>query len=696
MLCESKQLKKTRKKKNETEQQTCFPPKKKDGDYKDAYRQIRNYLAGQFVGATRDETLLAEVIKCLFCKVYLNHKKVSFDESDISLISNYYKQTFSELHEVLPDLFGKEAIFNFDEKLVLNSNCIAFIDQKLSCFSVDNWTRDPFGDVYEVFVGSVVRGQEGQFFTPQNAVDLLVSLVNPQPGEKFIDPACGAGGFLNAISRHLLSQGANLDHVASCVYGVDKDSYLVRLAAARSSIVTLSSANVYCGDSLAWEPEVQTYFPLKDELGTFDGVITNPPFGSRIVSVLPEVQQGFDLGYKWKADKKTAGFTKLGILQSNVPPQVLFIERCLSLVRPGGRIGMVVPESLISSKNYRYVISYLREQANLKAVLGMPESLFKISGKGGTHTKTCLILFEKKLGNELAGGKLQIFMAEAKWCGHDSRGKQIEYDELPAIGKNFHCFEAGKLTTYSHLGYGVDESQIRDNILAPRYYNPEVDDALQLLTSTHNLVKFGDLVQSGLIKIATGDEVGKMAYGTGSIPFVRTSDISNWEVKLDPKHGVSDEIYQTYARKQDVQESDILMVRDGTYLIGTCAFITKYDTRILYQSHLYKLRVTRPEELSPYLLLAALSSAPVQQQIKSKRFTQDIIDSLGDRIHELVLPIPKDKALCERVTQMVQRAIQERIEARELARKACLELIGGIVAQFESEENLVPELTVKI
>lgn len=696
MLCESRELvKKTRSQKNETEQLVLLPPEEMGGDYKDAYRQIRNYLAGQFVGATRDETLLAEVIKCLFCKIHLNHEQVFFDESDVNLIASRYKQTFSELHKILPDLFGKQAIFSPKEELFLDSNCIAFVDQKLSRLSFNNWTRDPFGDAYEVFVGAVVRGQEGQFFTPQNAVDLLVSLVNPKADEKFIDPACGAGGFLNAISRHLISQGTSPDRVASCVYGVDKDSYLVRLAAARSSMVTFSSANVYCADSLAWEPESQTRFPLQDKIGTFDGVITNPPFGSRIVSVLPEVQQSFDLGYKWKADKKTAGFTRTGVLQRNVPPQVLFIERCLSLVRPGGRIGMVVPESLISSKNYRYVISYLRERANLKAVLGMPESLFKISGKGGTHTKTCLILFEKHLGNELTGGKLQIFMAEAKWCGHDSRGRQIEYDELPAIGKNFHRFEAGELTACSHLGYGVEESQIQDNILAPRYYNPEVDDALQLLSNTHKLVRFGELVESGLIKIGTGDEVGKMAYGTGSIPFVRTSDISNWEVKLDPKHGVSDEIYQTYAKKQDVQEGDILMVRDGTYLIGTCAFITKYDTRILYQSHLYKLRVTRPEELSPYLLLAALSSAPVQQQIKSKRFTQDIIDSLGDRIHELVLPIPKDEALRKRVTQMVQRAIQERIEARELARKACLDLIGGMAEQFESNDELVPELTVK-
>ncbi len=89
-------------------------------------------------------------------------------------------------------------------------------------------------------------------------------------------------------------------------------------------------------------------------------------------------------------------------------------------------------------------------------------------------------------------------------------------------------------------------------------------------------------------------------------------------MKVDPKHCVSEEIYHSLAQKQDVQEGDVLMVKDGTYLIGTCAFITKYDLRIIFQSHIYKLRVMDHSKLSPYLLLAALSSAPVRQQIKSQ------------------------------------------------------------------------------
>lgn len=640
-------------------------------DHKDAYRQIRNYLAGRFVGATRDETLLDEVIKCLFCKLYMQQNGGNTGGPDASpAIATKYRETFTTVRQLFPKVFQPT------DELALDTESISYVDSMLSQVNLADPSRDPIGDLYEAFIGSHVRGQEGQFFTPQNAIQLLVTMVRPQPGERIIDPACGAGGFLSVAARYLLTAGAPREQVAAAVHGVDKDRYLANLASSHLSVVTLAPANTYCADSLAWAPEEGGDFPLVDQLGRFDVVLTNPPFGARIVAVSREIQQKFDLGYKWRFDAKKKRFVKTAEIQTSVPPQVLFIERCLSLVRPGGRIGMVVPESLISGKNYRYVVDYIRRRAHVRAVLGMPESLFKTSGKGGTHTKTCLLLLERAVTDQTTQSDPHMFMAEAQWCGHDSRGREITRDDLPAIGETYRAFMGGSPGEAGQLGYMVAAEQVVDNVLAPRYYNPAVADELAELSETHDLVTIRELVDQGVLRITSGDEIGKLAYGTGTIPFVRTSDISNWEIKLDPKHGVSEDVYAALAVKQDVHEGDILMVRDGTYLIGTCAFITRYDTKIVYQSHLYKLRVVKAEQLSPYLLLAVLSSLPVQRQIKAKRFTQDIIDSLGDRIYELTLPISKSPERRSQITQMVERAIHERIEARELARRACLAVVG--------------------
>jgi len=160
-----------------------------------------------------------------------------------------------------------------------------------------------------------------------------------------------------------------------------------------------------------------------------------------------------------------------------------------------------------------------------------------------------------------------------------------------------------------------------------------------------------------------------MAYGTGTIPFVRTSDISNWEIKSDPKQGVSEAIYQQYAQSHDVKAGDILFVRDGTYLIGTACMVSKHDGPMLYQSHLLKLRLTEKAPITSALLLAVLASPTVRQQIRAKQFTADIIDSIGHRFNELILPVPKDEAMRESISREVQEIIDERGRMRERMRE---------------------------
>jgi type I restriction enzyme M protein len=267
-----------------------------------------------------------------------------------------------------------------------------------------------------------------------------------------------------------------------------------------------------------------------------------------------------------------------------------------------------------------------------------------------------------------------VFFAEAKWCGHDSRGRTVPLNDVPKITANFVEFKKCGRVSQGHLGVSVPRERIDLN-LAPRAFEFDADLEAEGLAETHDVVSIKDLVKDGVLTISTGHEVGKLAYGTGEIPFVRTSDISNWEVKLDPKHNVSEEVYERYRASQDVQPNDILMVKDGTYLIGTCAIVTKYDLPMVFQSHVYKIRVREPEKISPFLLLAALSCSFVQRQIKSFCVSQDIIDSLGNRVYELRIAIPKGKVARQQIAELVEKVISDRIEARELARKACEDII---------------------
>jgi type I restriction enzyme M protein len=635
-------------------------------DHKDVFKKIRNFLAGRLIGATRDRSLLAEVVKCLYCKVYIAQNNIAAPEDSIEL-SKIYRGTFAKLRLSLPH------VFEADQEMLLDPTSLKYVHDELSLIDFKLINRDVFGDLYETFIGTGIREEEGQFFTPKNGMDLLVRMVAPQPNEKIIDPACGAGGFLSAAYTYLLENGNESNDIVNNIIGIDKDSYLTHLSSTRLSLFSLQESRVYCADSLSWKTSDENPLAINPD-GQFDVVFTNPPFGKHIVSVPKEIQPNFELGFKWKLSKKENKYVKTSLLLANVPPQVLFVERCISLLKPNGRMGIVLPESLVTSSSYRHVVQYMRENGQILAVVGMPEDFFKTSGKGGTHTKAVLVVFRKT--NE-QNEKNKMFMAEAKWCGHDSRGRIIERDDLPAIFENYQNFQKKKVLKPGHLGYEIFASAILEQNLSPRYYNPDIAIALDELQDSHELIPFGKFVSDGVIEITTGDEVGKVAYGSGEIPFIRTSDISNWEIKVDPKHTVSVDVYEKIKVKQDVKAGDLLMVKDGTYLIGTCAFITEYDTKIVYQSHLYKIRVIKPDVVSPYLLLAVLSSETVQKQIKAKRVTQDIIDSLGSRIYELILPIPKQKKIKQKITEMVSKVIQERIEARELARKA-VELVVNL------------------
>ncbi|HLN98652.1 MAG TPA: hypothetical protein VK208_09350, partial [Pyrinomonadaceae bacterium] len=234
------------------------------------------------------------------------------------------------------------------------------------------------------------------------------------------------------------------------------------------------------------------------------------------------------------------------------------------------------------------------------------------------------------------------------------------------------------------IKFWIQSDKLRDRIFIPKFYDPEITSRLRELAVTHDCLVFDHLMIRGAVSVATGDEIGKAAYGTGDIPFVRTSDIVNWEIKAAPKQGISEEIYEEYAKGQDVQEGDILLVRDGTYLIGVNCFVTRFDKQLLYQSHLLKLRVNDKAILDPHLLFLALNCRIVQRQIRSFQFTADIIDTIGARFFETIIPVPKDESLRHLLSSRVQTALKDRMKGKAFI-KHCPMLMEEVLRTGSSE-----------
>jgi type I restriction enzyme M protein len=326
---------------------------------------------------------------------------------------------------------------------------------ELQPYSITETERDVVGDAFEVFMGPALRGEEGQFFTPRNVVKMIVDIIDPRPDESIMDPACGTGGFLVSALDHVwcriedagIARGMSREqireeqrHVGSRYFrGIEKDSFLAKVAKAYMAILGDGRGGVFCGNSLHPPNEWDPLLRANVRLGTFDIVMTNPPFGAKIPIKGAETLRQYQLAHQAKRDKATRRFVWSDKLHDKQPPQILFIERCLQLLKSGGRMGIVVPESVLGMPTYTHIVQFLRERVRIVGVVSMPEDLFQPH----THAKTAVLFVHKVAPRE---GD-ETFMAVVDWCGHDSRGnptikvhadgREELLDDIPKVAAAF-------------------------------------------------------------------------------------------------------------------------------------------------------------------------------------------------------------------------------------------------------------------
>ena len=420
------------------------------------FRDLRNHLAGNTTGITRDQALAQEMMSILFCKIYdeietapkdLPAFRAAADESSAK-IAKRIKEVFSLVKHEYSDVFEANEIISLD------SESLKYVVGELQNYQVTKATRDAIGEAFEVFIGPAVRGEEGQFFTPRNVVQMMVKLLDPKPGETIIDPACGSGGFLIVALEHIWSQlevdakhkgwtasqleRKQLDIASRCMRGIDKDSFLTKVSKAYMAIIGDGRGGVFCEDSLAEPSRWKEQAKDKIELGKFDVVLTNPPFGSKIKVTGTHKLDQYILARKWKAPgAKGTDWEPTTAHQLDQSPQILFVERCIQLLKPKGRLAIVLPESIFGMPIYGYVVKWLFDNFALRAFISLPEEVFQPY----THAKTCVVILQ----NSPPGPDDRLEMAIADWCGHDSRGNptvrrvkgggELLLDDIPKIAE---------------------------------------------------------------------------------------------------------------------------------------------------------------------------------------------------------------------------------------------------------------------
>ena len=315
-------------------------------------------------------------------------------------------------------------------------------------------------------------------------------------------------------------------------------------------------------------------------------------------------------------------------------PQVLFLELCVRMLKPGGRLGIVLPEGIFGNRGDAYIWTWLNQQGAVYALLDCPRTMFQ----PGTDTKTNVLFFRKGVEQASSIDLDSVRIGVAIQCGHDRRGRTHTSDgspqpnDLPRLAREFH--------RTSKKGPWRD---VRPDpaYMVPRYYAKEVYVSAEeaRLTRTARIASLKELVEEGVITIRKGHEVGSDAYGMGDVPFVRTSDLANFEISVDPTKSVSVETYNEFAPQQALKPGNVLVVADGRYRIGMTAMLTETNYRCVVQSHLRVIGTERPEMLDSYELLYALSMPSTRLRIRNLVFIQSTLGTLGRRILELRIPM---------------------------------------------------------
>lgn len=425
-----------------------------------AFRRCHNYIAGTD-GMHKTEAFW-ELLKIVFAKVEDERSRtLDFYVTPTERGSTTSAQSAKTRIE---NLFSTKVVRKYptifptaeSQSIQLKPNTVAFVVSQLQSYSLLRSPVDVKGKAYEEIVGSNLRGDRGEFFTPRNACLMAVDMLNPEPGHRLLDPACGTGGFLITAMNHALNlierdeqatwedpqhptefeirerDDRRLDYLSQFVFGLDLNPNLVRAAKMNMVMNNDGSGGLWQANSLAnphaWAPETRERVPL----GSIDVLVSNPPFGANITIDDDEILRQYDLAAVW--DRTSAGDWEIRrdksdqkLLQKSQPPEILFIERAVQFLKEGtGRMAIVIPNGILNNPALGYVRQWLLENTQILAVVDMARELFQPKN----DTQTSMILARRLTADEREDARRRrleypVFMAVAEKVGHDKRGNAV-------------------------------------------------------------------------------------------------------------------------------------------------------------------------------------------------------------------------------------------------------------------------------
>ena len=452
-----------------------------------------------------------EVSKILFCKLQ-DEKKTA--------VSEFYKfqvgthEESSDIAERIHGIYkeGKEQDPNvFSENIKLEDDIIYKTVEHLQSININKTDLDSKGVAFERFMGDFFKGKMGQYFTPRNIVDFCVKMLFIKQNERVLDPACGSGGFL-LHAMDLIRKKAEEDYeeekeiysywhdfASKNLFGIEINEQIARVCKMNMIIHDDGHTNIISADSLD-NIEKHTKINSQFKKGNFDIILTNPPFGAKVLinekKYLKDYQLGLNNG-KERAAQST---------------EVLFIERCFEYLKEGGRMAIVLPDGILTNATLQYVRDFIMNNFKINAIVSIPQTAFSHYGAG---VKCSLLFLTKSTKNKEND---DIFMAQAEYVGYDATGREIEQNDLNEIFNNYKNFIEKKNFKLNDKCFLIKFNSIKSNKRIDTFY-------YSLGNIFYKSKKFENKKLSDLVNIQKGETITNDTKEDGNIPVIAGGQI---------------------------------------------------------------------------------------------------------------------------------------------------------------------------
>lgn len=579
----------------------------------------------------------------------------------------------------------------------------------------DQWW-DVLGAAYEQYTATHFRQTNGQFFTNRLVVHLMVEMTHPTPEDVVLDPAGGSGGFITAAVRHIRKQLAEqgltatarqqlFDQVRRSIGLVEKAHRLVKVSKTAAILTGDGHDNFLQGDSL--RPLTDRWFP-PNFLGRFGEerptvILTNPPYAGTTEGKIddPDILLQFDVAKIWRDNVPTQT-----LITGGTPPELLFLERCVRWLRPGGRLGIVIARGMLDTATALATRKLVLSTTRVRAVV----SLHKDTFQPYTGVKTCILILEKPADPRELEPDYPLFMAVSRKIGQDSEGvpvfklddqghetEELDHD-LGELLTAYRRFRQGPSTPSEYI-FSVPKSALNQSTLNlnPQHYLPAYNESIR------RALQIGE--QEGWVTKTIGNidpQVFKgarfrrqnletdMLEGPSIEPFFTPAallqDRGDSVKHLDLSKATQRQRAAIAASR--AVKDELLITRSGT--IGRVIYVTRQLAGRLISDDLIHIKVE--DDALRYYLYVLLKSELGQHQMLRNEYGSVQLHLEPSHVKDIIIPIPEDRGLIEQIAQPVRLSIAAKERSWDMenrARTLSRQIVQG--STDEAEQHIEQE-----